>query len=210
MPDRVLFYPYDALPRRLEDADALLARPFPLRRRQPLRWLKDRSSTSLRRRSVWSLSLHEFDWLPPLAAAGGEPARKLATNLMSQWVRRYARYSEPSWAPHVMARRLMQHLRAWPLRAVEFRHAVALEDIRVAARTMPPAGAERGRSAGRPAAIRSGVRARAFRYLPRRQHQAPRPRARAPRSADRAPDPAGWRPYEPLAGDAASLPIATS
>jgi uncharacterized heparinase superfamily protein len=106
MPDRVIFYPYDALPRRLEDADALLRGRF--------RFGGD--SVEVVEGSVfdkaapspqWSLSLLEFDWLPPLAAAGGDPARRLATNLMTQWVRRYTRYAEPAWAADVMGRRLI-------------------------------------------------------------------------------------------------------
>jgi uncharacterized heparinase superfamily protein len=42
-----------------------------------------------------------------LALAGGDPAKALATNLISQWLKRYARYAEPAWLPDVMARRLV-------------------------------------------------------------------------------------------------------
>ena len=55
----------------------------------------------------WAHALHSFAWLPPLAFAGGEPARLLATNLITQWMKRYSRYSEPAWLPDVMARRLV-------------------------------------------------------------------------------------------------------
>ncbi len=41
----------------------------------------------------WAKALHSFAWLPPLALAGGEPARVLAMNLMTQWLKRHARYS---------------------------------------------------------------------------------------------------------------------
>ena len=106
MPDRVIFYPYDGLPRRLEDADALLRGRF--------RFAGDIvevAEGSIFDKPVpsrsWSVSLHEYDWLPPLASAGGEPARKLATNLMAQWVRRFGRYSEPAWLPEVIAKRLI-------------------------------------------------------------------------------------------------------
>src|SRR5581483_11788128 len=56
----------------------------------------------------WAEALHGFDWLPPLAAAGGEPARVLATNLIGQWIRRNSRYSEPAFLPHILARRLVR------------------------------------------------------------------------------------------------------
>jgi uncharacterized heparinase superfamily protein len=42
-----------------------------------------------------------------LALAGGEAARIIATNLIAQWTRRNARYAEPQWSAHVMARRLL-------------------------------------------------------------------------------------------------------
>ena len=106
MPDRVIFYPYDALPRRLEDADALLRGRFRFGG-DSVEVVEGSVFDKPAPSRVWSMSLLEFDWLPPLAAAGGDAARKLATNLMSQWVRRYAKYSEPAWAPDVMARRLI-------------------------------------------------------------------------------------------------------
>ena len=56
---------------------------------------------------AWLEALHGFSWLAPLAVAGGEAARTLATNLIAQWIKRHGRYSEPAWSPHVMARRLM-------------------------------------------------------------------------------------------------------
>ena len=91
----------------LEDADALLRGRFRF----------DGDTLDILEGSVfdkqppsrdWLEALHSFAWLPPLAAAGGDPARTLATNLISQWVKRYPRYSEPEWSPHVMARRLIQ------------------------------------------------------------------------------------------------------
>ncbi len=56
--------------------------------------------------TAWTDALHGFAWLPPLSAAGGDAARTLATNLISQWLKRQARYSEPAWSPAVMAQRL--------------------------------------------------------------------------------------------------------
>jgi uncharacterized heparinase superfamily protein len=104
--DRIAFHPYDALPRRLEDADALLRGRFRF----------DGETVEAKGRSIfdsaspsrgWAEALHGFAWLPPLSAAGGEAARTLATNLVSHWLKRYARYSEPAWLPQVMARRLV-------------------------------------------------------------------------------------------------------
>jgi len=104
--DRIAFHPYDALPRRLEDADALLRGRFGFN--GDVVEAKDRSIfDSAAPSREWAEALHSFAWLPPLSAAGGEAARTLATNLISQWLKRNARYSEPAWLPHVMARRLV-------------------------------------------------------------------------------------------------------
>ncbi len=104
--DRILFHPNDVLPRKLEDADALLRGRFRFGGE-----MLDIAEGSVFDKTppsrAWHEALHSFAWLPPLAAAGGEPARTLATNLIAQWVKRYPRYSEPEWAPHVMARRLV-------------------------------------------------------------------------------------------------------
>jgi len=104
--DRILFHPYDALPRRLEDADSMLRGKF--RFVGESAEVRDGSVFDLTPPSAgWAHALHSFAWLPPLAFAGGEPARLLATNLITQWLRRYSRYSEPAWLPEVMARRLV-------------------------------------------------------------------------------------------------------
>lgn len=106
MPDRIVFHPHDSSPRKLADAEALLRGRF--------RFAGE--TVDIAEGSIfdkpppsrdWAEALHGFAWLPPLSAAGGEPARVLATNLISQWVKRYARYSEPAWLPEVMAQRLI-------------------------------------------------------------------------------------------------------
>jgi uncharacterized heparinase superfamily protein len=106
MPDRIRFYPYDTLPRKLEDADTLLRGRFRLA--GDMVDVADGSVFDKPAPSrAWAEMLHGFAWLPPLATAGGDPARRLATNLITQWVKRYTRYAEPAWLPHVMARRLV-------------------------------------------------------------------------------------------------------
>jgi uncharacterized heparinase superfamily protein len=103
--DRILFHPYDAMPRKLEDADALLRGRF--RFHGETVEVKDGSIFDVKPPSAdWAKALHSFAWLPPLALAGGEPARALATNLLTQWLKRHGKYSEPAWSPEVMARRL--------------------------------------------------------------------------------------------------------
>jgi uncharacterized heparinase superfamily protein len=106
MPDRIVFHPFDALPKRLEDADQLLRGRFRLAG----------DSIEVKEGSVfdapspspqWASALHSFDWLPPLSAAGGEASRRLATNLISQWIKRNSKYGEPAWAPDVTAARLL-------------------------------------------------------------------------------------------------------
>jgi uncharacterized heparinase superfamily protein len=104
--DRILFHPYDALPRKLEDADALLRGRFKFV--GETKDVKDGSIFDVPPPSpAWAEALHGFAWLPPLALAGGEPAKILATKLITQWLHRYSRYSEPAWLPEVMARRLV-------------------------------------------------------------------------------------------------------
>ena len=105
--DRILFNPHDARPRRLEDADALMRGRFRFAGEQ-LDAPEGVSVFDLKPPSLaWLEALHSFDWLASLAGAGGEGARTLATSLIAQWIKRHGRYCEPAWAPHVMARRLM-------------------------------------------------------------------------------------------------------
>ena len=104
--DHIAFHPWDAAPRRLEEADSLLrgrfrfygisvdvpdgVSVFDLQPPTP----------------AWHMALHSFAWLPALSNAGGDNARRLATNLIGQWVKRYNGYSEPVWLAHIMAQRL--------------------------------------------------------------------------------------------------------
>ncbi len=100
-------HPYDALPRRLEDADALLRGRFRFHG-EVVEVKEGQSVFDLPPPSAdWQAALHGFDWLPALSTAGGENARRLATNLIAQWVKRNGHYSEPAWSPHVMGRRLI-------------------------------------------------------------------------------------------------------
>lgn len=104
--DHVAFYPYDALPRRLEDADAYLRGRF--RFGGEAVEVKDSSIFDKPPPSpAWADELHSFGWLASLAAAGGDPARTLATNLIAQWIKRHSVYSEPVWLPAITARRLI-------------------------------------------------------------------------------------------------------
>jgi uncharacterized heparinase superfamily protein len=103
--DRIVFRPYDALSRKLEDAETLLRGRFAFAGQ-----IVEAKGGSIFDKPPpsreWAEALHAFQWLPPLATAGGDPARTLATNLITQWLKRNARYSEPAWLPHIMARRL--------------------------------------------------------------------------------------------------------
>jgi uncharacterized heparinase superfamily protein len=106
MPDRIVLHPRDYAPRRLEDADAMLRGRFRFHGETV-----DAKGSSIFDKpppsAVWAESLHAFAWLPPLAIAGGDAARVLATSLISQWLKRYGRYSEPAWRADVLGRRLM-------------------------------------------------------------------------------------------------------
>ncbi len=104
--DHIVFHPWDALPRRLEDADSLLRGRFRFHG-QSVDVPDGVSVFDLRPPSAaWHEALHGFNWLPALSTAGGDTARRLATNLIGQWIKRHGKYSEAVWAPHVMARRL--------------------------------------------------------------------------------------------------------
>ena len=104
--DRIPFNPYDAQPRKLEDAEALLRGRFRFAGESVD--VKEGSIFDVAPPSqAWADALHSFEWLPPLAMAGGDPARTLATNLISQWIKRHSRYCEPAWLPHVLAARLV-------------------------------------------------------------------------------------------------------
>ena len=104
--DHIVFHPWDAAPRRLEDADMLLRGRFRFYGVQ-LDVPDGVSVFDLDPPSAeWAAALHGFHWLPALSNAGGDNARKLATNLVGQWIKRYAAYSEPAWLPHIMGQRL--------------------------------------------------------------------------------------------------------
>ena len=104
--DHVVFHPWDAAPRKLEEANSLLRGRF--RFYGVSVDVPDGVSVFDLKppNAAWEMALHSFAWLPALSNAGGDNARKLATNLIGQWVKRHGAYSEPAWLPHVMARRL--------------------------------------------------------------------------------------------------------
>ena len=104
--DHIVFHPWDALPRRLEEADSLLRGRFRFHG-QTVEVPDGVSVFDLTPPNIaWQEALHGFSWLPALSTAGGDAARRLATNLIGQWVKRHGKYSQIAWAPHVMARRL--------------------------------------------------------------------------------------------------------
>jgi uncharacterized heparinase superfamily protein len=104
--DHIVFHPWDASPRRLEEADGLLRGRFRFHGAQ-LDVPDGVSVFDLPPPSqAWHEALHGFAWLAALSNAGGDNARRLATNLIGQWVKRYPHYCEPAWSAHVTARRL--------------------------------------------------------------------------------------------------------
>jgi uncharacterized heparinase superfamily protein len=106
--DHLVFHPHDALARKLEEADALLRGRFRFHG-EVVDVPSGQSVFDLKSPSPgWSESLNSFAWLPPLALAGGDAARTLATNLIAQWIKRNGGYSEPNWLPQLIARRLIR------------------------------------------------------------------------------------------------------
>jgi len=198
--DRIVIQPRDACARRLEDADALLRGRFSFQGAT----VEVRQGVSVFDLTppsrIWLEELHGFSWLASLGAAGGEAARTLATNLIAQWVKRYGRYCEPQWSPHVMARRLMHIFSHGRLVIVNSdmlwrsRLFVSLrEQVRMLERIA-------GEAPDGLAALGNGGGIGAFRPLPGRQSQKAGGGAGAAGSRDRPPDPARWRPCVPLAG----------
>jgi len=105
--DRIRHQPFDAGPRRLDDADAILRHRF--RFAGEVVDIKNGSVFDCRPPTVaWATALHGFEWLAALSAAGGEAARDFASQLISEWLQRHSRYGEPAWLPEVLARRLVQ------------------------------------------------------------------------------------------------------
>lgn len=107
MADRIRHQPFDALPRRLEEADSILRRRF--RFAGEVVDITQGSVFDCRPPSVaWTAALHGFEWLPALSGAGGDASRDVAARLITEWLQRYAHYGEPAWLPEVTARRLVQ------------------------------------------------------------------------------------------------------
>jgi len=107
MPDRIHHQPFDTLPRRLEDADSILRGRF--RFASEVTDIKHGSVFDIQPPSEsWAAALHGFEWLPALSAAGGEPAREYAGQLITEWLEHCSRYAEPAWLPEIIARRLVQ------------------------------------------------------------------------------------------------------
>ena len=100
--DHIAFYPHDAVPRRLEDADALLRGRFRFHGQTIDLKTSDGKQDCIfdvpPPSRAWAEALHSFAWLPPLALAGGEAARQLATALIAQWVQRH-RFSTTNFSP---------------------------------------------------------------------------------------------------------------
>lgn len=72
-------------------------------------------------RSPWSMlppgavladQLHSFAFLADLEASGGDAARARARELVAGWIATHRRWSLPAWAPHTVARRLVNWLAA--------------------------------------------------------------------------------------------------
>ena len=107
MADRIRHQPFDCLPRRLEEADALLRHKFRFAG-EVVDIEKGSVFDAPSPNTAWAAALHGFEWLPALSGAGGEHARDFAAQLITEWLSRHSSYSEPAWLPEVMARRLVQ------------------------------------------------------------------------------------------------------
>ena len=56
--------------------------------------------------AAWNDIVHGFSWMRDLRSAGGDVSRKLARQLVSEWLDRYDRWDENVWRPDVMGQRI--------------------------------------------------------------------------------------------------------
>lgn len=105
--DNLALSPNDVAPRKLDEASALLKGRFCFGG-ETVEAIGSSVFDYQPPSAAWSEELHSFAWLPPLAIAGGDAARRLATSLIGQWLNRYPRYCLPAYHPHILARRLIR------------------------------------------------------------------------------------------------------
>lgn len=55
---------------------------------------------------TWAEIVHRFTWLRDLRAAGGDTARKLARDLVGDWLDTYDRWDATLWRPDIMGQRI--------------------------------------------------------------------------------------------------------
>lgn len=54
----------------------------------------------------WTNIVHGFSWLRDLRAAGGDASRKLARQMVNEWLNRYDRWDPRLWRPDIMGQRI--------------------------------------------------------------------------------------------------------
>ncbi|MFC4352519.1 heparinase II/III family protein [Fodinicurvata halophila] len=59
---------------------------------------------------AWLEELHSFSWLRDLRACNGDPARRQARALTTEWMEKHRTWSSPAWDPLVIGRRLSHWL----------------------------------------------------------------------------------------------------
>jgi uncharacterized heparinase superfamily protein len=55
---------------------------------------------------AWSEIVHGFSWMRDLRAAGGDVSRKLARQLVAEWLEKYDRWDAKVWRPDIMGQRI--------------------------------------------------------------------------------------------------------
>jgi uncharacterized heparinase superfamily protein len=104
--DRIAVSPIDARPRSLDEASSYFQNQFSFAGH----------TVDAKDKSIWdcplpsygfAAELHGFEFLRHLEAASGEEARRLAFQLISDWLERYGTYRKPAWLPEIIATRLI-------------------------------------------------------------------------------------------------------
>jgi uncharacterized heparinase superfamily protein len=74
----------------------------------------------------WLAEMHAFGWLRDLRAAGGDGARRVAREMVGNWLESHGRWSALAWDPSIGGRRLGNWLGAYEFfaasAAVDYRH----------------------------------------------------------------------------------------
>ncbi|MEM6901642.1 MAG: hypothetical protein AAF556_00205, partial [Pseudomonadota bacterium] len=98
VPNAPRLTPPDPWPGRADRGQAMLTGTFTLYGQSRLLAGDPFDGRQLAAAPGWQASLHCFHWLRHLRAAGGETARRIATEAINAWIERYPSWDATAWA----------------------------------------------------------------------------------------------------------------